>query len=475
MAVTNKISSTITEAKHVTKELQVHAQGAHSLDVARGKQLLTALTTLKKTTSGHDAQLGRVINALSEAIENAKIDPNARSLPPGIGNGGWGPRLPPEGGRVIFKIRADDPTPGTNFHKNQVDQLRLATDLGGLRGQIKHDGAFSPPVGVRYESVTLENRMPVDGAKLTAYVAQGAVGSPQQNKLDANTSFFLESEHIDRRSGKTVKTWGGPFQLGVAGNPLATTVQARAREYAMAVHLHFPLTRSDGVSVKSIGPERSDGKVEVKLDVHHFLDNKNVRATITALVQAGSGDFVKGSFTDATTKPPKPGALPQALAKKLEGSAHELARNLGFPMLIGNLGPNAKNTTVTLRGGKKAGDGFEVTFDTKNPTGQIHASVDKNGKLASGWFEVGKVPQRIEGKLDDYGEIWALADKAGQGSGHRISRSHTVDLVSVIDDGNGSYRASLHVNHWRTGEAAWIVNVTLNKDGDYKNGAVSQG
>lgn len=469
----NKLKTTLAEARHVTKELQVHAQGAHSLDVARGKQLLTALTTLKKTGAGNSAELGRVINQLSKAIENAKIDPGARSLPPGIAEGGWGPRLPPEGQRVIYKIRADDPTPGTNFHKNQVDQLRLAADLGGLRGQLKNDGAFSPPVGVRYEAVTLENRIPVDGAKLTAYVAQGAVGSPQQDKLDGKTKFFLESEHIDRRTGKTVKTWGGPFELGVAAHPLATTAQARAREYAMAVN--FPLTRSDGVSLKAIGPERSDGKVEIKLDVHHFLDGKNVRATITALVQAGSGDFVKGSYTDSTTKPPKPGALPAALQKKLEGSAHEFARNLGFPMLIGNMGPHAKNTTVTLRTGKKVGDGFEVTFDAKNPTGQIHASVDKNGKLQSGWFEVGKVPQRIEKKLDEYGEIFALADKAGQGSGHRISRSHTVDLVSVIDDGNGTFRATLHVNHWRTGEAAWMVNVTLDKDGNYKNGAVAQG
>ncbi|MCC7072722.1 MAG: hypothetical protein IT383_15440 [Deltaproteobacteria bacterium] len=472
MTVTNKLKTTLAEAKHVTKELQVHAQGAHSLDVARGKQLLSALTTLKKTGASNSAELGRVINQLSRAIENAKIDPSARSLPPGLAEGGWGPRLPPNDQRVIFKVRADDPTPGTNFHKNQVDQLKLALELGGLSGQLKNQGAFSPPVGVRYEAVTLENRIPVDGAKLTAYVAQGAVGSPQQNKLDGNTKFFLESEHVDRRSGKTVKTWGGPFELGVAAHPLATTAQARAREYAMAVN--FPLSRSDGVSLKAIGPERSDGKCEVKLDVHHFMDGKNVRATITALVEVGGGDFVKGSYTMTGAKPPKPSDLPAALQKKLEGSAHEFARNLGFPMLMGNMGPNAKNTSVTLRNGKKSGDGFEVTFDTKNPTGQIHANVDKNGKLQSGWFEVGKVPQRIEGKLDEYGEIWALADKAGQGSGHRISRSHTVDLVSVIDDGNGTFRATLHVNHWRTGEAAWMANVTLDKDGNFKNGAVSQ-
>lgn len=474
MAVTNnKIRTTIDEAKHVTQELKAHASGAHSLDVARGKQLLTALQTLKKTTSGSDATLTRVINQLSQAIDAARIDPSARSLPPGIANGGWGPRLPPEGNRVIYKIRADDPTPGTNFHKNQVDQLRLAVDLAGVRGKLSNDGAFTPPVGVRYEPVVLENRMPVDGAKLTAYVAQGAVGPKNQASFDASTKFFVESEHIDRRNGKTVKTWGGPFELGVAANPFATTAQARAREYAMAAGAQ--LSRSDGVTLKAVGPERSDGKLEVTLTVHHWMNAKDVKGTVTALVERGSGDFVRGTWTPGTSKPEKPTGLPQALEKALAKNAFSFAQTLGYPMLVGNMGPNAKNTSFDLRGGRKVGDGFEVTFDASNPKGQLHVSVDKQGKLQSGWFEVGAVPQRIEKKLDSYGEIWAMAEQAGRNSGHRISKSHTVDLVSVCKQADGTFTASLHVNHWRTGENAWMVNVTLDKEGKYQDGAVSQG
>ena len=144
-------------------------------------------------------------------------------------------------------------------------------------------------------------------------------------------------------------------------------------------------------------------------------------------------------------------------------------------MLVGNMGPNAKNPSFDLRNGKKVGDGYQVVFDAKNPTGQLHASVDKQGKLLAGWFEVGAVPQRIEKKLDSYGEIWKMADQAGKNSGHHISRSHTVDLVSVCKQSDGTFTASLHVNHWRTGEAAWMLNVTLDKDGGYKDGAVSQG
>lgn len=473
MAVTNnKISTTLAEARHVTKELKTHKEGAHSLDVARGKQLLAALETLKKTTTGNDKELGRVITQLSKAVSEAKIDPSARSLPPGIGQGGFGPRLPPDGQRVIYKIRADDPTPGTNFHKNQVDQIRLALDLGGGRAKLSHDGAFKAPVGVRYESVELENRMPVDGAKLTAYVAQGAVGPRNKATFDDKTVFFVESEHIDRRSGKSVKSWGGPFQLGIAANPFATTAQARAREYAMAAGA--TLSRSDGVTIKNIGPERSDGKLEVTLSVHNWMDPKDVKGTVTALVDRGSGDFVKGTWTAGTQKPTKPSGLPQALEKKVKAEAFNFAMHLGYPMLIGNMGPNAKNTSFELRGGKKTGEGFELTFDAKDPKGQLHVAVDKQGKLQAGWFEVGTVAQRIEAKLDQYAEIWKLADQAGQGSGHRISRSHTVDLVSVVNQGDGTYSATLHVNQWRTGENAWMCNVTLDKDGNFKNGAVSQ-
>lgn len=470
--LTNANATLLAEARHVTKELKTHASGAHSLDVARGKQILQALQTLQQAQGGNDKTLSGVINRLSQAITNAKIDPAARGLPPGIGNGGWGPRLPPDGQRVIYKIRADDPTPGTNFHKNQVDQIRLALDLGGGRAKLTNDGAFKAPVGVRYEAVELENRMPVDGVKLTAYVAQGAVGPKNKATFDEKTTFFVESESIDRRSGKTVKAWGGPFQLGVAANPFATTAQARAREYAMAAGA--PLSRSDGVSVKAVGPERSDGKLEVTLTVHHWMNPKDVKGTVTALVDRGSGDFVRGTWTAGTSKPEKPSGLPQALEKKLTRDVFNFAMHLGYPMLVGNMGPNAKNTSFDLRGGKKTGEGFEVTFDAKDPKGQLHVSVDKNGKLQGGWFEVGTVAQRIEKKLDDYGEIWKLADQAGKNSGHRISRSHTVDLVSVVNQGDGTYTATLHVNHWRTGEAAWMCNVTLDKDGNYKNGAVSQ-
>jgi len=81
----SKIKPTMDEAKLVAKELTAHAAGAHSLQVHRGKQLLTALKTLKKVTSGHDTVLTRVINQLSKAIDGAKIDPGARGLP-GAGN-----------------------------------------------------------------------------------------------------------------------------------------------------------------------------------------------------------------------------------------------------------------------------------------------------------------------------------------------------------------------------------------------------
>ena len=67
-----------------------------------------------------------------------------------------------------------------------------------------------------------------------------------------------------------------------------------------------------------------------------------------------------------------------------------------------------------------------------------------------------------------------MASKAGEGSGHVISRSHTVDLVSITADGDGKFRAFLNVNHWRTGEAAWTVSVELDKNGAFKNGAVQQ-
>jgi hypothetical protein len=461
--------ATITEAKFRAAELEQHAGGAHSLTMHQAKALLKTLKKMAPANPSQAKTLTSVINRLSAAVSNAVVDPRARSLPPGIENGGWGIRQPP----AVLQLRPADPTQGTPFAKNQVDQVRLAVELGGLNdaAKLKNSGAFKPPVGVRYEVVVLEDRTPVDGAKLTAFVATDRVGSTAKKELDADTPFFLQIE-THSRAGSNVQ-WGGPFELGVAGHRLATTLQANARDFAQ--QSGAALSRSDSVILSKIGPERSDGKFEATFNVAHFLDGKNVRGTVTALFNAG-GDFVKNSFTAAGARPPAgETAIPARLEKKLKDSAFEFSQALGYPRRQVSLGtPSSAMTKVEYKSAKKVGDGFEVTYTGKNPDGELHASVDKQGKLLRGWFEIGKVPQRIEKKLDSYGELFNMAASAGKKTQHMPSKSHTVDLVSITANGDGTFKASLHVNHWRTAETAWIANVDLDKEGNFKAGSILQ-
>jgi hypothetical protein len=459
--------TTIAEAKLRAANLEQNAGGAHSLSMHQAKTLLKALKKMAPANASQAKTLTSVINRLSAAVSNAVVDPRARSMPPGL-NGGL---QQPAQTSPLLNLRAADPTAGTPFAKNQVDQIRLAVQLGGLNdaAKLNQSGAFSAPVGAHYEAVVLEDRTPVDGAKLTAFVATGRVGSKAKKELDADTPFFLQSE-THSRAGSNVQ-WGGPFSLGVAGHRLATTLQASARDIAQ--QSGASLSRSDSVILSKVGPERSDGKFEAIFNVAHFLDGKNVRGTVTALIDAG-GSFVKGSFEAAGAKPPKPEtAIPARLEKKLKDSAFEFSQALGYPRRQVSLGtPSSALTKLEYKSAKKVGDGYEVTYTGKNPDGEMHASVDKQGKLLRGWFEIGKVPQRIEKTLDSYGELFQMAANAGKKSQRMPSKSHTVDLVSITANGDGTFKASLHVNHWRTAETAWTALVDLDKDGAFKKGSI---
>src|SRR5688572_19670923 len=86
----------------MAKGLETNQQGGVSqIDIMSAKKTLGQLETLKPKTSGEKGALTRVINRLSEAIQESHVNPNVRGLP-----------SPRDTGRIIFKVRADDPGQG---------------------------------------------------------------------------------------------------------------------------------------------------------------------------------------------------------------------------------------------------------------------------------------------------------------------------------------------------------------------------
>ncbi len=469
MTIQKYDTNLVKAGNSMAKSLETNQSGGVSqIDIMSATKTLTQLEGLKPKTTGEKSSLTRVVNRLSEAIQESHVNPNVRGLP-ARDSGRIIMKIradDPGTGPVIFKIRADDPLPKTSFTPEKVDQFRLALQMMDKAPKFKAGGFIqSQPIGSQnFESVTIRDDRPRDGNALRVFVQAGQLNHPSDpNKA---TQFFLESESL--RGGKS---WAGPFDIGAAGMKMATTVQAHARD--IAEQAGAKLSRSDGVTLKNM-VERSDGKLHVTLSVHHFLSPDQKRGEVTALLDVG-GKFLSGSFKGSPAHPlpviePKPGTH---LAGILTRSADAFAERLGFPK-------SRSDGKISFEELKQRKDGgFDATYNVpswdgrQKSLGKIHASVDDAGKLQTGFWTRGPVPSKVLKKLDTYAEIFAVAEKAGKSSGHAISKSHTVDLVGVREE-NGKFRAVLHVNHWQTGQAAWMVNALLDKDGAYKSGGVSQ-